>query len=129
MSHYALSIQGTSLRILEPRNNIRVPILSNAYTLYFQAVIQRPRLRGDHYKSICSHLYKHRMEDFQKLYRFAQTEDDSALKLHEMTAVAIGYAAIGASSAVEWNASLGLTGDDDNTNNDLSRHVFGALSD
>jgi hypothetical protein len=127
MSHYALSIQGTSLRILEPRNNIRVPILSNAYTLYFQAVIQRPRLRGDHYKSICSHLYKHRMEDFQKLYRFAQTEDDSALKLHEMTAVAIGYAAIGASSAVEWNASLGLTGDDDNTNDDLSRHAFGAL--
>ncbi|CEG69552.1 hypothetical protein RMATCC62417_05610 [Rhizopus microsporus] len=121
MRQYVLSLRGAAIRILESGSNIQAPILSNAYTLFFQAIVQRPRLRNDNHKLICASLYQHKMNDFQKLYRFAQTEDDSALKLYEMTAVAIGYATLGAPSSSEWNASLGLESEDN------SKSVFGSI--
>ncbi|ORE05698.1 DUF21-domain-containing protein [Rhizopus microsporus var. microsporus] len=121
MRQYVLSLRSAAIRILESGSNIQAPILSNAYTLFFQAIVQRPRLHNDNHKLICASLYQHKMNDFQKLYRFAQTEDDSALKLYEMTAVAIGYATLGAPSSAEWNASLGLESEDN------SKSVFGSI--
>ncbi|RCI07085.1 hypothetical protein CU098_013165 [Rhizopus stolonifer] len=101
-SHYTHSLASAAQKIL--CENLQVPILANAYGVYFKPLIQRPRIQRDPYRSICQSLHEKR-QDLESLYAFAQT-NDKALKLHEMTAVAMGYASLGGSMEGNWLETL-----------------------
>ncbi|KAI9276050.1 hypothetical protein BY458DRAFT_532995 [Sporodiniella umbellata] len=94
---YGLTLHATSCRLL-----CNAPIMSHVFHLFFRPVIQRPRISDQPHSKLCQYLYQCKLQDFLKMYTFAQTHDDSALKLHEMAAVAIGYASIGQDPKDDW---------------------------
>lgn len=100
------------IKILTCHDNLQYTILSDAFTHVFRPLTV-PRWR----RSISIELYQKKMVDLQALYHFTDNTEN-AMKLHELTAVAIGYAAIGAPAEDDWNTSLGLK-------QDISVSVFG----
>ncbi|GAN01136.1 protein SMG9-like [Mucor ambiguus] len=103
-------LRRAAVRILITHDNIQFTMLSDAFTSFFQPVLQHP-VRGTSHeywrRLVCDDLFEKKMSDFLSLLRFTETADD-AIKLHEMAAIATGYAAMGAPSELEWNQSLGL---------------------
>ncbi|CEP17633.1 hypothetical protein [Parasitella parasitica] len=100
-----------AVRTLVAHDNIQFTMLSDAFTSFFQPMLQHPARGTSHEywrRLICDDLFDKKMHDFASLFKFTETADD-AIKLHEMSAVAVGYAAMGSRSELEWNQSLGLT--------------------
>ncbi|KAL0140585.1 hypothetical protein V8B55DRAFT_1508638 [Mucor lusitanicus] len=103
-------LRRAAVRILITHDNIQFTMLSDAFTSFFQPVLQHP-VRGTSHeywrRLVCDDLFEKKMGDFLSLFRFTETADN-AIKLHEMAAIAVGYAAMGAPTELEWNQSLGL---------------------
>ncbi|CAO3643763.1 unnamed protein product [Mucor fragilis] len=103
-------LRRAAVRMLTTHDNIQFTMLSDAFTSFFRPVLQHP-VRGTSHEYwrclVCDDLYEKKMGDFLSLFRFTETADN-AIKLHEMAAIAVGYAALGAPSELEWNQSLGL---------------------
>jgi hypothetical protein len=92
------------------KNDKQYTVMSDPFTSFFEFFMQH-LITGTSQeywrRSICSALYNS-VDDYLKLYTFSK-DTDHAIKLHEMSAVAVGYAAIGATSGQQWNEALGLT--------------------
>ncbi|KAL9550239.1 hypothetical protein MBANPS3_004824 [Mucor bainieri] len=103
-------LRRAAVRILITHDNMQFTMLSDAFTAFFQPVLQHP-VRGTSHeywrRLVCDDLFEKKMDDFLSLFRFTETADN-AIKLHEMAAIAVGYAAMGASSDEAWNHILGL---------------------
>ncbi|KAK4510328.1 minichromosome maintenance- protein [Mucor velutinosus] len=103
-------LRRAAVRMLITHDNIQFTMLSDAFTSFFQPVLQHP-VRGTSHeywrRLVCDDLFEKKINDFLSLLRFTETADN-AIKLHEMAAIAVGYAAMGAPSELEWNQSLGL---------------------
>ncbi|KAI8375017.1 hypothetical protein EDC96DRAFT_342601 [Choanephora cucurbitarum] len=116
------------IRMFISHENIQINILADVFTNFFRPMIQHPSTsticsRWRH--MICDELFEKRMTDFQRLYEFTDNTDE-AIKLHDFTAVAVGYLAMGAPSSDEWNSVLGLTMLKDQSIA-TTRNVFGML--
>jgi hypothetical protein len=86
-------------------------IMSDAFTSFFKFIMQHliTGTSQDYWRrEVCSDLYRLGMKYYLELYRFSKYTEN-AIKLHEMSAVAVGYAAIGAETGQQWNEALGLT--------------------
>lgn len=107
--HCAEKIKDSVVNILT--RDTQFAVMSDAFTSFFK-LIMRHFITGtpqDYWRrEICSSLYNDGMEYYLELYNFSKNTEN-AIKLHEMSAVAVGYAAIGAKSGQQWNEVLGLT--------------------
>ncbi|KAI8647409.1 hypothetical protein BD408DRAFT_334810 [Parasitella parasitica] len=114
-----------AVRMLITHDNIQFTVLSDAFTSFFQPMLQHP-VRGTSHeywrRLVCDDLFEKKMYDFLSLFKFTETAHD-AIKLHEMCAVAVGYAAMGSRSELDWNQSLGLAVLDGSIV--ISKHAFG----
>lgn len=103
-------LRRSAVRILIMHDNIQFTMLSDAFTSFFQPVLQHPVQSTSHEywrRLICDDLFEKKMHDFLSLFSFTETAEN-AIKLHEMSAIAVGYAAMGSPTELEWNQSLGL---------------------
>lgn len=124
----AQHLQRSATRILICHDNIQFTILSDAFTSFFRPTIRHPshNTSQEHWRrEICDNLYKLKLGDFEKLYKFTEASEDHAIKLYEFTAIAVGYSAIGTTSIEDWNSALGLTTLEENIVS--TRHVFGVF--
>lgn len=124
----AQHLQRSATRILICHDNIQFTILSDAFTSFFRPTIRHPSHNtSQEYwrREICDNLYKLKLGDFEKLYKFTEASEDHAIKLYEFTAIAVGYSAIGTASIEDWNSALGLTTLEENIVS--TRHVFGVF--
>ncbi|KAI8390206.1 hypothetical protein BD560DRAFT_419330 [Blakeslea trispora] len=121
-------LKRSAIRILISHENIQINILSDVFTSFFRPMIQHPSMGAVCSKwrhAICDELFEKRMPDFQRLYEFTDNTDE-AIKLHDFTAVAVAYLAMGAPSSDEWNVVLGLNLSK-NQSVTVTRNVFGML--
>lgn len=122
-------LRRSAIRILTCHDNIQYTILSNAFTTLFQPMLQHPSSGTSHEywcRAICDELHEKKFGDLMSLYNFTErTGEDQSIKLHEFTAVAVGYAAIGTKTDQDWNAALGLTSLEGGIVS--TKHVFGVF--
>lgn len=105
-------LRKSAIRMLTCHDNIQFTILSDAFTTFFRSMLQHPATGTSHEywrRAICDDLYEKKFSDFMSLYKFTEVAGDDAVKLNEFTAVAVGYSAIGATTAEKWNLALGLS--------------------
>ncbi|CAO3644344.1 unnamed protein product [Mucor hiemalis] len=124
----AQHLQRSATRILICHDNIQFTILGDAFTNFFRPTIRHPSHNTSHEhwrREICDNLYKLKLGDFEKLYKFTEVSGDHAIKLYEFTAIAVGYSAIGATTVEDWNSALGLTALEENIVS--TRCVFGVF--
>ncbi|KAI8078233.1 uncharacterized protein B0P05DRAFT_587461 [Gilbertella persicaria] len=121
-------LKKSMMRMLMSHENMQFNILRDAFTNAFQPMLYHPNAGTSqaYWRHLmCDALYKHRFSDFNRLYRFTQ-DGDNAIKLHDFTAVAVAYTAMGAPTQEAWNDVLGFNHLDQECIA-ASKHVFGAL--
>ncbi|KAI9473675.1 MAG: hypothetical protein EXX96DRAFT_578897 [Benjaminiella poitrasii] len=105
------SLRRSAVRMLSAHDNTQFVILSDAFTSFFGPLLTHPDqdTTQAYWRHIVSReLHDKKMHEFKSLYRFT-SETAEAVKLHEFSAIAVGYAVLGIENAVEWNQTLGLT--------------------
>lgn len=121
-------LRKSAIRMLICHDNIQFTILSDAFTTFFESMLQHPATGTSHEywrREICDDLYEKKFGDFMSLYKFTEIAGDHAIKLYEFTAVAVGYSIIGSPTDEEWNTALGLTVLEGGIVS--SKHVFGVF--
>ncbi|KAI8393503.1 uncharacterized protein BYT42DRAFT_9107 [Radiomyces spectabilis] len=111
------------IRMLGCKENVKYTVLKDVFTILFKPLLAYDEMDGSKVRlrqALGTELSSKNLQRYQRLFDYTE-DDDDAIRLHELTAVAIGYANL---SPTTWEYNLGVRAAEGIV---YSKSVFGIL--